>query len=127
MFTIRTLARHAPERVVLARTPVPVYLRVEVAERPTAAVESSAYFVVAEALTNALKHARPSSLHVGLTRVGDHLRVEVVDDGIGGAHVRAGSGLGGLTDRVETLGGRLLLISPSDRGTRVVAELPCAS
>ncbi|GAA3701457.1 sensor histidine kinase [Microlunatus aurantiacus] len=108
--------------------PVPTTLQMSVAgDDLSPVVESTAYFVVAEALTNALKHARPSSLHVGLTRVGDHLRVEVLDDGIGGAHVRAGSGLGGLTDRVETLGGRLLLISPSDRGTRVVAELPCAS
>jgi signal transduction histidine kinase len=90
-------------------------------------VESTAYFVVAEALTNALKHARPTSLHVGLTRAGDHLRVEVADDGVGGAHVRPGAGLGGLTDRVETLGGRLQLTSPPDRGTRLVAELPCGS
>ena len=62
-----------------------------------------------------------------LAQVGDHLRVEVTDDGVGGAHVRAGSGLGGLVDRVETLGGRLQLISPPERGTRLVAELPCAS
>ncbi len=108
--------------------PIPTTLQMSVAEDDLSqVVESTAYFVVAEALTNALKHARPTSLQVGLTRVGDHLRVEVADDGVGGAHVRAGSGLGGLTDRVETLGGRLRLTSPPDRGTRLVAELPCGS
>ena len=90
-------------------------------------VESTAYFVVAEALTNALKHARASALMVQLARVEEHLRVEVSDDGIGGADLRAGSGLGGLTDRVETLGGRLHVISPVRQGTRIIAELQCAS
>jgi signal transduction histidine kinase len=110
------------------RVPIPTTLEMSVSEDDLSqVVESTAYFVVAEALTNALKHARPTSLHVGLTRAGDHLRVEVADDGVGGAHVRPGAGLGGLTDRVETLGGRLQLISPPDRGTRLVAELPCGS
>lgn len=108
--------------------PIPTTLQLSVAEDDLSqVVESTAYFVVAEALTNALKHGRPTSLQVALTRTGDHLRVEVADDGVGGAQVRPGSGLGGLTDRVETLGGRLQLISPPDRGTRLVAELPCAS
>lgn len=90
-------------------------------------VESTAYFVVAEALTNALKHAQPTALVVRLARLEDDLRIEVTDDGIGGARIRAGSGLRGLTDRVETLGGRLEVHSPEDQGTRIVAELPCAS
>lgn len=108
--------------------PVPTTLQMSVSEDDLSqVVESTAYFVVAEALTNALKHARPDNLHVALTRTGDHLRVEVVDDGVGGAQIRAGSGLGGLTDRVETLGGRLVLSSPPARGTRLVAEFPCGS
>ena len=108
--------------------PIPTTLEMSVTEQGLSEVlESTAYFVVAEALTNALKHARPTTLTVRLAQVGDHLRVEVSDDGIGGAHVRAGSGLGGLVDRVETLGGRLQLISPPEHGTHLVAELPCAS
>ena len=108
--------------------PVPTRLEMSVSEGSLSAViESTAYFVVAEALTNALKHARPTAMVVQLARVDGHLRVEVSDDGIGGADFRAGSGLGGLTDRVETLGGRLQVISPARQGTRIIAELPCAS
>jgi signal transduction histidine kinase len=108
--------------------PIPTTLEMTLAEDGLSpVVESTAYFVVAEALTNALKHASPTSLVVRLARVEDHLRVEVTDDGIGGASVRAGTGLGGLVDRVETLGGRLELSSPPEQGTRLVAELPCAS
>ena len=108
--------------------PIPTTLEMSVSEQGLSQVlESTAYFVVAEALTNALKHARPTALTVRLAQDDDHLRVEVTDDGVGGAHIRAGSGLGGLVDRVETLGGRLELSSPPERGTRLVAELPCAS
>ena len=108
--------------------PIPTRLEMAVTESSLSpVVESTAYFVVAEALTNALKHARASALMVQLARVEEHLRVEVSDDGIGGADLRAGSGLGGLTDRVETLGGRLHVISPVRQGTRIIAELPCAS
>ncbi len=108
--------------------PIPTRLEMAVPESSLSpVVESTAYFVVAEALTNALKHARASALMVQLARVEEHLRVEVSDDGIGGADLRAGSGLGGLTDRVETLGGRLHVISPVRQGTRIIAELPCAS
>jgi signal transduction histidine kinase len=108
--------------------PVPTQLEMTMGELslPTA-VESIAYFVVAEALTNALKHAQATALTVRLTHAGDNLCIEVGDDGIGGADFGSGSGLRGLTDRVDSLGGRLRLDSPPGFGTRIVAELPCAS
>ena len=108
--------------------PIPTRLEMSVAAHSLPqVVESTAYFVVAESLTNALKHAHATALTVRLTRIEDWLQVEVTDDGIGGASLRAGSGLRGIGDRVETLGGRLELQSPPDLGTRILAELPCAS
>ncbi len=108
--------------------PVPTRLELKVAgHRLPQVVESTAYFVVAEALTNALKHGQPTALRVSLARIEDHLHIDVTDNGNGGARLRSGSGLSGLTDRVETLGGRLHVHSPPDQGTRIVAELPCAS
>lgn len=108
--------------------PIPTRLDMSISEHNLPpVVESTAYFVIAEALTNALKHARPTALTVCLARIGDHLRVEVDDDGIGGAHCNGGSGLRGLTDRVDTLSGRLEVHSPPGRGTRIIAELPCES
>jgi len=96
-----------------------------------AAVESTAYFVVAEGLANALKHARACQLTLRLTRTGGHLVVEVSDDGIGGACLdqgtNGGSGLRGLADRVEALGGRLRCDSRPGAGTKLAAELPCGS
>jgi signal transduction histidine kinase len=92
-------------------------------ERLPAPIEATAYFVVAEALTNVAKHARASRATVSAI-VDDHtLRVEVRDDGIGGAR-RGGSGLSGLSDRVGMLEGRLEVDSPVAGGTRIVAELP---
>jgi signal transduction histidine kinase len=107
--------------------PVPTRLDMSLGDVPLpAVVESTAYFVIAEALGNALKHAYPSVLAVLLNRSADLLRIEVTDDGIGGAYVGGGSGLRGLKDRVDAVGGRLHLVSAPDAGTRVVAELPCA-
>jgi signal transduction histidine kinase len=99
--------------------------------RLPAAVESTAYFVVAEGLANALKHARARELSVRLARTGGHLAVEVGDDGIDGAALDAGrdggSGLRGLADRVEALGGQLRCDSRPGAGTTLAAELPCGS
>ena len=95
--------------------------------RLPAAVESTAYFVVAEGLANALKHARARELTVRLARTGGHLVVEVGDDGIGGASLDEGSGLRGLADRVDALGGRLCCDSRPGAGTKLAAELPCGS
>lgn len=108
--------------------PIPTRLEMAVPDHSLPqAVESTAYFVVAESLTNALKHAHPQALGVCLAQIGDQLRIEVTDDGIGGANSHIGSGLRGLADRVDTLGGWLEVHSPVGHGTRIVAELPCGS
>ncbi len=112
---------------VVARSPVPVTLTVEVAERPPAAVESTAYFVVAEALTNIARHAQATRAAVHIVRAGDRLVVEVSDDGVGGADPEAGTGLRGLRDRVTALGGTMHLVSPSGGPTSLIVDVPCAS
>jgi signal transduction histidine kinase len=88
-------------------------------------LESSAYFLVSEALTNAAKHSYASQVTVTASRELDLLTVRVEDDGIGGASADGGSGLRGLADRVEALGGRLSLTSPPGQGTKLRAEFPC--
>jgi signal transduction histidine kinase len=112
---------------VVARSPVPVALQVDVAERPPAAVESTAYFVVSEALANVAHHAGATRASVAIVRGGDRLVVEVRDDGRGGATVGAGTGLVGLRDRVTALGGSLHVVSPEGGPTTLLAELPCGS
>ncbi len=109
----------------LARAaPVPVELEAT-RERLPPHVEAAAYFVVCEAVTNAVKHASPSRVRVEATVVSGALRLVVADDGIGGATVAGGTGLIGLTDRVEAQGGTLLVHSPAGAGTRLEAEIPC--
>jgi signal transduction histidine kinase len=114
-FALNTLAR---------RCPIPVDLRVHVNERLPEPVEVSAYYFVAEALTNAAKHAGASAADVEAELAGDLLRVTVRDDGVGGASLAGGSGLAGLKDRVEALGGQIVLHSPPGAGTSLRAELP---
>lgn len=107
------------------RSPIPV--RVDVAaDRCPTAVEATAYFVVCEALANVFKHASASEVTVQARRQDGELRIEVTDDGRGGADPSAGSGLRGLADRVSASGGSLRFESPSGRGTVVIARLPCA-
>ena len=108
------------------RSAVPVTVTADVPDRPPAAVETAAYFVAAEALTNAAKHAGADKVEVRIVRRPKSLVVEVADDGRGGANP-AGSGLSGLRRRVEALDGTLLVVSPSDGGTTLRAELPCES
>ncbi|TYC66286.1 sensor histidine kinase [Streptomyces sp. CB01881] len=108
-----------------ARAPLPVRLRVDLAERAAPAVESVAYFVVSEALTNVTKHARATRAEVTVRRVGKVLRVNITDDGLGGADARAGTGLGGLAKRVGSIDGTLQVSSPIGGPTTVTAELPC--
>jgi signal transduction histidine kinase len=108
------------------RNPIPVELDLVERRFPTQ-VEATAYFVTCESLNNVLKHANASSAVIRITETRGLLHVEVVDDGDGGAHPTAGSGLTGLSDRVEALGGRLRVESEPRLGTRVVAEIPCAS
>ena len=112
---------------VVARSPIPVSLDVQVATRPPAAVESVAYFVVNEALTNVAKHANATRAYVSIVRAGDRLVVEVRDNGQGGADPATGSGLQGLRDRIAGLGGTMYVISPKGGPTTVSVELPCGS
>jgi signal transduction histidine kinase len=110
-----------------ARAPVPTTLRVETRGRLPEPLEVAAFYLVCESLANVGKYADASSASVAIERSGGRLVVEVRDDGVGGADPERGSGLRGLADRVEALGGRLLVWSPHGGGTRVRAELPCAS
>ncbi|MEW6153250.1 MAG: sensor histidine kinase [Actinomycetota bacterium] len=113
---------------VVARSPVPVELDIELGgRRLPQAVESAAYFVVSEALANVARHARASKAAVSMAVTGDRLVVEVRDDGTGGADPAAGTGLRGLRDRVVALGGTLDILSPPGGPTTVLVELPCAS
>jgi signal transduction histidine kinase len=110
------------------RLPLPIELRVSgLEQRLRLDVESAAYFVVSEAIANALKHAGPAALTVSLERVRGQLELVVADDGAGGAHARSGGGIRGMADRVEALGGELWVDSVAGDGTRVRAVIPCAS
>jgi signal transduction histidine kinase/predicted ATPase len=111
-------------RALARRSPVPVRLDVVAEQRLPQHVEVSAYYVVTEALTNAAKHARASAVNIRVEVVGDLLRVAVTDDGTGGAVVGGGTGLVGLKDRSEALGGRLWVDSPDGGGTSLTAEFP---
>jgi signal transduction histidine kinase len=113
-------------KTLAARAQVPVRLSVDLDGRLPDRQEVAAYYVVAESLTNVAKYAHASSAAVEVRQADGRLVVEVVDDGVGGADTRAGSGLRGLADRVEALGGGLRVWSPLDGGTRVRAEIPCA-
>jgi signal transduction histidine kinase len=109
-----------------ARAPFPVNVEVT-RERLPGTVESTAYFVVAEALTNAVRHGGARDITVRIARDGDLLLVQVTDDGVGGADPERGSGLRGLADRVAAIGGRFAVRSPEGGPTVVSAELPCGS
>jgi len=110
-----------------ARASVPVHVSVELEGRLPEPLEVAAYYLVAETLTNVGKYAHASRATVEVTRRIDSVRVDVVDDGVGGADTSGGTGLRGLADRVEALGGSLRIWSPAGRGTHVRAEMPCAS
>jgi signal transduction histidine kinase len=117
----------APALAGLARRAgVRVALDVRLTERLDPTVEATAYYVVSEALQNVVKHAGGTAARVSAVHQPDRLIIDVVDDGPGGASERAGSGLRGLADRVEAVGGRFEVHSPPGRGTRIRAELPCA-
>jgi len=109
-----------------ARAGVPVRLSVRLAGRLPERIEVAAFYLVSESLANVTKHARAASASVEVARVDGQVVVEVVDDGIGGADTELGTGLRGLADRVEALGGRLRVWSPRGGGTRLRAEIPCA-
>jgi signal transduction histidine kinase len=112
---LRTLAR---------RSAVPTDVVVRLDERLPADVEAAAYYIASEALTNVAKHARASLVHLSAAHDDDVLTLEIRDDGVGGADAGRGSGLLGLVDRVEAVGGTLSVMSPPGGGTTLTARLP---
>jgi signal transduction histidine kinase len=97
----------------------------EAADRPDAAVESTAYFAVAEALTNVAKHSNAGTCWVTVANGPGALGIRIIDDGDGGAHVGKGHGLSGLADRVRATGGTLDVMSPTGGPTEIRVELRC--
>jgi signal transduction histidine kinase len=116
----------AAAEALARRSPMPVVVEASLSERLLPVVESAAYFVVAESLTNVVKHSPGASATVRLHVERGCLHVRVQDDGRGGA-IALGGGLGGLRSRVEALDGTLSIDSPPNGGTTIHAELPCAS
>jgi PAS domain S-box-containing protein len=115
---LKTLAR---------RSAIPVDLKVRAERRPPQPVEVATYYLVSEALTNAAKHAHASAVNVDLDTRGGVLELTIRDDGIGGADPARGSGLVGLTDRIEALGGTLSVSSKPGDGTHIRAEIPLSA
>lgn len=109
-----------------ARTPFAVRLGVEPVDGLPERIEVAGYYVISECLANIAKYARASEASVTVSRGDGLVVIQVVDDGVGGASRDGGSGLRGLTDRVEALGGTLEVSSPIGLGTRVTAEIPCS-
>jgi signal transduction histidine kinase len=110
--------------MLAGRASIPVDLSATLDERLPAPVEAAAYYIVSEALTNASKHAAAARVRVDVRLLDGEALVEVADDGVGGADQSGGSGLRGLGDRVDALGGELELESPSGAGTLLRARLP---
>ena len=107
-----------------ARSPIPVTLGGMPGHRLPPSAEASVYYVIAEAVTNAQKHARASTIRLGVRTRGSTVVVEVADDGAGGATGTPGSGLDGLRERVEAVGGTFAVDSPAGRGTHIIAAIP---
>jgi signal transduction histidine kinase len=124
MLTDRGLG--AAVEMLAGRSPVPVEIVDLPDERLPEPVEAAAYYLIAEALTNVAKYAHASAVRVTVTAGDASVSVEVSDDGVGGADAAGGSGLRGLADRVEALGGSLELASPVGAGTSLRAEIPAA-
>jgi signal transduction histidine kinase len=106
------------------RCPLPVRIQGDLPDRPPAAVEAAAYYLASEALQNAVKHANATGTTIQVHRDGDTLVLDVIDDGVGGAQLDAGTGLRGLHDRVTAINGTLTVHSPSGGGTHLCARLP---
>ena len=108
-----------------AASPIPARVRAELPERPSVAIETMAYFCVAELLANAIKHSSAKTIEIIIdTDRGDVLRMRVTDDGLGGADPARGTGLQGLALRASTVDGALRVSSPSGGPTTVTVELP---
>jgi signal transduction histidine kinase len=111
-------------RAIVSRATVPIVVRDVPFGRLDPTVEATAYYVVSEAVANAQKYARAAAVSISAAVSGDTLRVEVADDGVGGAAERTGAGLQSLRDRVEAIGGTFRVVSPTGRGTSITAALP---
>jgi signal transduction histidine kinase len=111
-------------KALARRSAVPVDLSVSASELVPERVEVAAYYIVSEALTNAAKHARAESVRVEIEADATAVRIVISDDGIGGADADRGSGLIGLKDRVEALGGTIDIASPPGYGTALLVEIP---
>jgi signal transduction histidine kinase len=113
-------------RALARRCPLPVSLELELGGRPPAPIETCTYFVVSEALTNAVRYSQAAAVSVSVSVDDSRLHATIADDGVGGAEpgLDLGSGLIGLVDRVQALGGHFVLESPPGRGTRISIELP---
>ncbi|MGW3818493.1 sensor histidine kinase [Streptomyces sp. NPDC005046] len=109
---------------VASRCTVPVQVEVDLPARPAPAIEGIAYFTVSELLQNISKHARATRATVDVWRVENRLMIQVADDGVGGADISEGSGLAGLTERLDAVDGILVVDSPVAGPTRITAELP---
>jgi signal transduction histidine kinase len=110
------------------RAPIPTELRLDPPPAPlSAAVETTGWFVLSECLANVVKHAQAGALRISLGSAGPNLRIEIADDGVGGAQAGPGNGLRSMADRVEAHDGRLQIDSPPGGGTRIVMEVPCGS
>lgn len=109
------------------RLSIPATLDAEIDDTTISATTThTAYFIVSEGLTNAVKHSGATSVRVRLRAEADRLMIDIRDNGIGGVSMSQGSGLRGLIDRVDVLGGKFAIDSPRDHGTRLMVELPCA-
>jgi signal transduction histidine kinase len=117
-------------RTLAQRSPIPIHIDIDIDDnlgRLPRHVETAAYFVVAEALANIAKYAEATSASISVARDNGAACIEIRDNGKGGAQPMTGTGLRGLADRVGALDGRLVVDSPPGHGTRIVAEIPCAS
>jgi signal transduction histidine kinase len=112
---------------IAARSPVPVRVLAEFKERANPTVESIAYFVASEALTNIAKHSRATAAEIRADCAGGLLRMVVSDNGVGGADPALGTGLAGLARRAASVDGTLSLVSPPGGPTAITVELPCGS
>jgi len=110
---------------LVARAPLPIEVD-KLGRRLPEAIEAAAYYVVSESIANVVKHAQASCARVGNRAKNGSVVIDVRDDGVGGADAATGSGLRGLSDRVEALDGRLSVESPPGGGTRVLAQIPLA-
>jgi signal transduction histidine kinase len=110
-------------RALASRTPLPVEIEAHFEELP-AEVRMAVYYLCAEALSNVSKHAEAERAHVRVRKDGHRLTVEIEDDGVGGADMTRGTGLAGMRDRLEAIGGSLTVASPPNGGTRLVADIP---